>query len=119
MELQEGNSYTVKFPFFGDVYHGYDASGSFQEETWRPGCRSEFCAPDDCEWVADGEGEMVLTIVSIHKPGRYPERIFYTRTFIDPEGREFGSSKLRMTTTPTFKKRVAGYYYEYRINSGE
>lgn len=115
MELQEGNIYTVTFPFVGDVYHGFDACGPFDTETWRPGCRSEHVYPDDCEFVADAEGQMTLTIISIHKPGKYPERIFYTRKFIDPEGKEFGATKLRMTTAIAFKRRAAGYYHPYRV----
>lgn len=115
MELETGKQYEVKFPFVVDVYNGYDEGGEFQEETWKPGCRPEECGPDDMELVADGEGEMILTIVDVHKPGKYPERVFYIRKWRDPDGKEFGAGKLHITTTPTFKRRAAGYYHAYRV----
>lgn len=113
---QAGDEFRVKFPFYVDVYNGQDDSGPYQEEVWIPGCRSQMLPPDDCECVAQGEGEMVLTVVDTFKPGKYPERVFYTRKFIDPDGKEFGRGKLRMTTIPAFMRRCSGYYYEYRIS---
>ena len=115
MELKIGKQYKVKFPFVGTVYNGYDHDGYFQEESWKPGCRSEQVDQYDFEFVADGEGVMILTIIDIHKPGKYPERVFYTRKWRDPEGKEFGAMKLHITTTPTFKRRASGYYHAYRI----
>ena len=115
MELEAGQQYEVEFPFITDVYSEWDEEGEHQEETWRPGCRNIDCAPDDTELVADGVGEMLLTIVDVHKPGKYPERVFYTRKWRDPEGKEFGAGKLHITTTPTFKRRAAGYYHPYRV----
>lgn len=115
MDLESGQQYEVKFPFIIDTYDGYDVDGPFQIETWRPGCRVEDCAPDDAQLVADAEGKMILTIVDIHKPGKYPERVFYTRKWRDPEGKEFGAGKLHITTTPTFKRRAAGYYHAYHL----
>ena len=115
MDIESGSQYRVEFPFVVTTYSGYDVDGPFTDECWRPGCKDIPCAPDDFEMVADGIGEMILTVVDVHKPGKYPERVFYTRKWIDPEGKEFGSSKLCITTTPTFKRRVAGYYHNYRV----
>ena len=115
--LQTGQEFVVKFPFVETDYTYYDVVTECVqcEETWRPGTNSEDIPPEDTGAVADGEGEMILTIVDIHKPGRYPERVFYTRKFVDPDGKLFGSNKLHITTTPTFKKRAAGYYHAYRV----
>lgn len=115
MELEIGKNYEVKFPFVGIVYNVYDHDGLYQDEGWKPGCRSEPVHPDDFELVADGEGEMILTIVDIHKPGKYQERVFYARKWRDPDGKEFGSGRLHITTTTTFKRRAAGYYHAYRV----
>jgi hypothetical protein len=114
--MEIGEDFRIKFPFYLGTHHGYDAGGDYYcDEVWIPGTKSQDVCPDDCELVADGEGEMILSIVDIHKPGRYPERVFYTRKWIDPDGDEFGATKLRIITTPTFKRRAAGYYHEYRV----
>ena len=115
MKLEIGSEYRVKFPFTKGVYSGYDEDGPFEEKTWQPGCRGENVPPDDAELVADGEGEMILTIIDIHKPGKYPERVFYTRMWRDPEGKEFGKGNLNITTSQAFKRRATSYGYPYRV----
>lgn len=115
MDLQPGQQMKVEFPFYIGTHVKHDIDGPYEEELWIPGCKSKHVYPDDSEFVADGLGEMILEIVDIHKPGKYPERVFYTRRWIDPEGNEFGAGKLHITTTPTFKRRAAGYYHAYRV----
>ena len=116
MNIEDGQEYRVNYPFCLEVYTGPDMFGEIVfEESWRPGVRMEAISPEDFEPVADGEGQMIITVVDVHKPGRYPERVFFTRKWKDPEGKIFGASKLHITTTPTFKRRIAGYYHEYRI----
>lgn len=116
MNIEVGKDYRVEFPFVMTVYSGYDVvDGPFEDDCWKPGCKVELVMPDDSEYVADGIGEMVLTVVDVHKPGKYPERVFYTRKWIDPDGNEFGATKLHITTTLTFKRRAAGYYHDYRV----
>lgn len=82
---------------------------------WRPGTRAEHCAPDDVESVADGLGLIVLTEVSRHKPGKYPERVFYVRQWIDPEGKQFGKTDLRMTTAQAFARLCKGYRHDFEM----
>ncbi|MEJ1396373.1 MAG: hypothetical protein RPU52_02430 [Candidatus Sedimenticola sp. (ex Thyasira tokunagai)] len=116
MNLAIGESYEVVFPFIVEAVHSHMLGEYSADESWVPGCRDEEMPPGDwTEKVADGEGKMVLTIVDIHKPGKYPERVFYTRKWIDPDGDEFGAKKLHITTTPTFRRRATGYYHKYRI----
>lgn len=114
MDIYPGQQFEVKFPFVLDTYTRWNGGDPETEETWKPGCRDEGCPPDDTELVADAEGEMILTVIDVHKPGHYPERVFYTRKWRDPDGKEFGATKLHITTTPTFKRRASGYYYPYR-----
>ena len=114
--IESGAEFEVDFPFYLGIHVRHDIEGSWPDETWIPGCKSEFLPPDDTELVANGVGKMILSVVDIHKPGKYPERVFYTRRWIDPEGNEFGSSKLHITTTPTFKRRADSYYHEFRIS---
>lgn len=115
MKIEPGQQYEVKFPFVVSTYTVWDEDGEHEEPTWKPGCREEFYSPEDTEFVADAEGEMILTVVDVHKPGHYPERVFYTRKWRDPEGNVFGATKLHITTTSTFKRRARGYYYPYRV----
>lgn len=88
----------------------------FEVETWIPGARPELVGPwGDTENIADGVGEQILTIVSTHKPGRYPLRIFYTRQWITPDGKQFGKTRCRVTTASAFSYRARGYRLEYRL----
>jgi hypothetical protein len=114
MNVEAGKEYRVKFPFCMAHWEDFSSGELEAKECWRPGVKS-IPVYDDFEDVAEAEGEMVLTVVDIHKPGRFPERVFYTRRWVDPDGNEFGKNKLHITTTPTFKRRAAGYYHEYRV----
>ncbi len=102
-----GQVIKVEYPFYVGEY--------FADLTWVPGCRDLPIYPDDSERVADGMGEMHLEIIDIHKPGKYPERVFYLRRWVDPGGEIFGKTRLRITTTSAFKRITSGYYYKYRI----
>ena len=113
--IKVGSTYRVKFPFVAESHAVFGDEAPVPDETWRPGVRWEQCSPEDFEAVAEAEGEMILTVVDTHKPGRYPERVFYTRKWIDPDGKEFGDERLRITTTGTFRRRATGYYHKYRI----
>lgn len=118
MEIKANEEIRVSFPFYRGIHQKADEEGFFDVEVWIPGCRSEYVYPDDTELVADGIGEMVLKIVDVHKPGKYPERVFYTRRWADPDGKEFGVGKLHITTTTAFKRRAKGYYHNYRVAAG-
>lgn len=93
----------------------WDGEGYSEEayEGWKPGCKSVSDGGYDFDLVADGIGAMILTVVSIHKPGRFPERVFFTRQWRDPDGNVFGNKKLRMATTQTFKRRSIRYLHEF------
>lgn len=106
--------YFVDFPFRKGMHHGYDADGPFEESTWIPGCDAENNY-DDFDLVADGMGKMVLTEISRHKPGKYPERVFYVREWIDPQGFRFGKKKLRITAASNFKKLAGGYQQKFTM----
>lgn len=110
--------YRATYPFVRSVYNTIDWDGEASIPTWRPGVMTEHCGPDGAMTInyAHGVGEVVYTVVSRHKPGRYPERVFYTRKWIDPDGKEFGNPKLRVTTNQAFADRIRGYVHEYEID---
>lgn len=103
------------YPFIRVTVTLHDEEGPHDVQSWRPGVRGVPVYPGDVEEVADGMGSIVLTEVSRHKPGRYPERVFYVRQWIDPDGRRFGKPGLRMTTAHAFARLCKGYRHEFEM----
>ena len=121
-KIQPEQTYTVAgYPFVRYVASLVGDDGCYQTEGWRPGCTREeddIGEPAYQSWayVADGIGSMVLDVVAIFKPGRFPERVFYTRRWIDPDGREFGQTgKLRIATTGQFRRLLKGYRHQFEV----
>lgn len=114
-DFKAGAEIEVAHPFVREKYHGMSEDGPFETMTWRPGVRNEFVPPDTGEMVADGIGTQIMTVVSVHKPGKFPSRVFFTRRWRSPDGREFGKPKLCVTTTAAFRTRTNGYRHEFRV----
>jgi len=110
-----GQVFEVKFPFTRENYEGFGEDGPYTTKTWKPGVRMEQTSIDDVEAFADGEGAMILTVVSVHKPGRFPTRVFCTRRWRDPNGTEFGKTKLHIWTAEKFGRLARGYQHEYEL----
>lgn len=83
-------------------------------QSWRPGVRW-VQVYDDSEAEAEGIGAMLLTVIDVHKPGRFPARVFFTRQWRDPDGKVFGKGGLRITTVPAFLRRTKGYMHEFEL----
>lgn len=105
------------YPFVRTTFVGYDIDGQFSDEGWRPGV-VEFDR-EDYEWqksdVADGVGAMILTVVSTHKPGKFPERVFFTRKWRDPDGKVYGRNKLFVRSEAAFTQLVRGYRHPFGV----
>ena len=110
-----GAEIEVAYPFVREEYHGFGEDGPFKRMTWRPGTRSEPVYPDDAEEVADAIGTQIITIVSVHKPGRFPARVFFTRRWRDPDGHEFGKANCHIKTEQSLRRRCRGFGYEFRL----
>lgn len=117
VEYKAGDRYERPYPFSRDTYSafddGEDGGGMTDVSTWKVGPKNEADGAGDCLSMADAFGTMVLTVVSVHKPGKYPTRVFFTRTWITPEGKPFGKTKCRMTTMPTFTTLTQGYRHAF------
>lgn len=111
-----GLTYPVRYPFVRETVSLCDEDGPYTVTSWRPGTISKPIAPDDAIAVADAHGEMLLDVVDVHKPGRFPTRVFFTRRWRDPDGKEFGKRGLHIMTVPAFWRRVRGFMYEYEMN---
>ena len=124
--IEAGAVFKVTYPFMRIEYEKTEwddegAAGSVIK-SWKPGVEYVPSGPygEDSEGVCDGEGWMVLTVVDVFKPGKYPARVFFTRQWVDPEGRTFGKNNLRIMTLPAFKRRAAGWFAEpYTIQQEE
>ena len=115
-EVTAGAVFSVRYPFVRDSFTLPDFDGeslSFREvtlPTWKPGCNYRPSAPDDVEPFCHAEGQMELTVIDVHKPGKYPARVFFTRQWVGPDGKRFGKTALRIMTLPAFKRRAAGWF---------
>ena len=118
MDFEPGTQFKVRYPFVLTTGNECDEEGPHYFPSWKPGVERQAVYPDSDEAVFHGEGFMVLTVVDTFKPGKYPTRVFYTRSWIDPQGHTFGKTKLRMTTVGHFKTLVNGYRYHEGIRKG-
>ena len=109
--INVGDVFEVAHPFVREKYGSLDDEGWSEAECWRPGIRWVDNGPEDQTSECDGSGTQILTVVSIHKPGTYPERVFYTRRWRSPGGKEFGKRKLWVKAKSAFSAMLGGYRY--------
>lgn len=109
-----GQFHEVAYPFVRELVSLFDGEGPADTWSWRPGVRYELVPPDDSEAIADGLGQVSYTVVATFKPGSFPERVFYTRRWRAPDGREFGKSCLHIATAAKFTGLLTGYRHEFR-----
>ena len=124
VEIAPGAVFAVRYPFLRDNFTKTDWDGDGVSEitlrTWKPGCGYRPHAPDDVEPFCHAEGQMELTVIDVHKPGKYPARVFFTRQWVGPDGKRFGKTALRIMTMPAFKRRAAGWFADpYQIDPEE
>lgn len=109
----------VKFPFIRDTFEEYDVDdgGTHTVHNWRPGVESQPMPPygEYSDYFADGVGLMTLEVIGRHKPGKYPERVFYVRQWIDPDGNRFGKTNLRITSAANFTRLCKGYAHHFKM----
>src|SRR3546814_8125533 len=101
-----GDIFTVVYPFVREEVSLFGEDGPYESVKWRPGASYENCGPyGDVDICAHGEGKMVLCVEDVHKPGHFPTRVFFTRHFIDPDGKRFGKGGLKIMTVDAFRRR--------------
>ena len=104
-----GKAYEVRYPFVRCTFTNFDEDGPFDDEGWRPGF--EFSAnksEEGADPAADKWGKVFYSVIDVHKPGKFPTRVFYTRSWEDPDGRRFGKGTLRMVTLEKFNRMLKG-----------
>ena len=115
LHIEAGSVFAFSYPFIREEREVYEEDGPVMMKSWRPGVRYEPVYQDDSEAIADGLGEQIVRVVDVHKPGRYPPRVFFTREWKDPSGKVFGKPGLHIKTLDAFRRLVSGYRYEYRV----
>lgn len=111
--LEIGKEYRVRYPFCRTEKTVCDEDGCTTIKCWRPGAEPYDDEYGNQQWDADGAGEMLLTLVDIHKPGKYPTRAFFVRQWRNPDGKVFGKNGLRILSVAAFKELLRGYKYHY------
>jgi hypothetical protein len=113
--------FIIEYPFVRSTYTEQDEEGMSEVACWKPGV--EFVPTgqygEDVDTVAHGVGKQRLTVISRHRPGKFPERVFYVRQWIDPDGKAFGKPKLRITTACAFTTLCRGYRYHFEVRNIE
>lgn len=126
--VKAGEVYEVRpFPFVRHTACIAGEDGYEDVECWKPGTRfedqrrylghGEYDETTRC--VADGEGALRMTVVAVFTPPGFPQRVFYTRQWTDPDGKVFGKRKLMICVTSAFYRRARGYMYDYVVNGVE
>ena len=112
---QTGEVFEVRHPFVRATTHIWNDDGMTEVPTWNPGIVFEDVGPEDCGAFAHAEGKMILTVVDTFKPGRFPTRVFYTRSYVTPDGHAFGKSRLRIATVEKFRRLAKSFYHDYQV----
>ncbi len=119
-KIKAGDEFAVPYPYFRELVElppdDPEATAMAQVQSWRPGTFTESDGGYDVQSAADAMGEMLLTVVDVHKPGRFPVRVFFTRQWRDPDGKVFGKGGLRITTVPAFLRLTRGYMHDFYLD---
>lgn len=117
-----GQKLNAPYPFIRTTYEARPDdidSLPVDRPTWRPGVEHDYVDEYSSRTFADANGEVEYTVIAVFKPGRFPSRVFYTRTWVDPDGKRFGKQKLHITTVQHFKTLIKGYRHEYEMSDLE
>lgn len=108
--IEAGQVFLVDCPFIRAPFEHWDEEGSCKVLSWRPGVVWDLRYPDDADMRAHGMGKVRYEVVSVAKlPRPYPTRVFFTRKWLSPDNREFGTKKLRVMTLEAFRRRCQSY----------
>lgn len=113
--IVEGDMFTIPYPFVRENYAEQDEEGYAESPTWRPGVRMVKASYDHVDAIADGTGEQILHVIGKYKPTGFPERIFYTRKWKDPDGKVFGKNACRIVSVSAFRSIIGGYRHEFTL----
>lgn len=117
IKYNAGDAFVFTYPFIRSTYLEFDEDGVSGHATWKPGVRFENTRNGDTLSLCDGLGFQTVTVVGVFKPGKFPERVFFTRKWTDPDGKEFGKGKLHIKTKASFTTLISGYRHQYEMDA--
>ncbi|MGB0903079.1 hypothetical protein [Halocynthiibacter sp.] len=85
--------------------------------SWSIGCEVHQDRMGGDTWVAHGEGKKIIKEISRHTPKGYREKVFFTVEYTDPDGNAYSKKRLQMLGIRAFQNRVAGFAFEYDVES--
>lgn len=104
-----GASHEVDCPFVRQRFDWFDEDGQCSTLSWKPGIEWEDVG-ETAEPRAHGWGKVQYRVVAVVSlPAPYLARVFFTRKWVSPDGKPFGSKALRITTLSAFRRRLRSY----------
>ncbi len=109
--FEAGQVFTVDCPFLRTAYlNGQFTDGRWIEEIelgWRPGVNFENDGSGETWAYAHGMGRSVYKIIDLHKlPHPHKTRVFYIRTWIDPDGKTLGKKTIQILVPNALRDRL-------------
>jgi hypothetical protein len=106
-----GESFTVECPFLRTAYEAAEfTDGRLVDKIelgWRPGANFESDGCGETWAYSHGIGQAVYKIIDIHKlPFPHKTRVFYIRTWIDPDGKPLGKKTVQILTPNALRERI-------------
>lgn len=111
-DLSPGLAFERDHPFTLVV----EGVGEWEVERWRPGAwNTDTRGVDEALAACTAEGRVKFTVISLHRPPGYPERVFFKREFTCPDGTRYAPGKLHNCIRRKFIKDVAAFPFEYVV----
>lgn len=117
-EDETGCPWTVErpHPFTKTYIHGWD-DGPTCFVGWRPGAWAQKAdGPDSAVAAAHAMGTCRFDVLGEYKPGRFPTRVFFTQTYIAPDGTELRGRGLRIKVKHHFVRQTQHIGFEFEID---
>jgi len=115
--FQPGDVFERPHPFTLVVEHDHDPDAAF--ERWRPGAWNVDSAGEDVLTSCTAMGRVKFTVVSIHRPPGYRERVFFKREFTTPEGKRYAPGRLMNCITRKFRKDISAFPFPFDVEQPE
>lgn len=111
-EIFDGAQFVRTHPFT------LDTTGAYK---WRPGAWEKEPRAAQGYWERDdiaachGLGFVYFTVISVHKPGRYPTRVFYSRHHVTPDNEVLPESGCLCVTMEKFNRLRKDFQVPYVV----
>lgn len=89
--------------------------GDDRYERWRPGAWNVETVVDEALSSCTALGRVKFTVISVHRPPGYQERVFFKREFITPDGTRYTPGRLMNCITRKFRKDIAAFPFAFEV----